>query len=152
MPSLYFTVEILFKATGDAPILKKKKWIVPTSRSIGAIIEFLRKYIKCQPQDSLASIFQWNHTNVSVVCVTCSSHYIEYWLFVAWFQFLYVNQSFAPSPDVEVGTLYDVSVHRKSLCHWICIEVCQNVFYLSFQCFGSDRKLVLHYCKSQAWG
>uniref|UniRef100_A0A8C6RA32 Ubiquitin-like protein ATG12 n=1 Tax=Nannospalax galili TaxID=1026970 RepID=A0A8C6RA32_NANGA len=38
----------------------------------------------------------------------------------------YVNQSFAPSPDQEVGTL--------------C------------KCFGSDGKLVLHYCKSQAWG
>ncbi|XP_077383031.1 ubiquitin-like protein ATG12 [Festucalex cinctus] len=40
--------------------------------------------------------------------------------------FIYVNQSFAPSPDQEVGILFD--------------------------CFGSDSKLVLHYCKSQAWG
>ncbi|XP_029441182.1 ubiquitin-like protein ATG12 [Rhinatrema bivittatum] len=40
--------------------------------------------------------------------------------------FIYVNQSFAPSPDQEMGTLYE--------------------------CFGSDGKLVLHYCKSQAWG
>ncbi|KAL6489563.1 hypothetical protein MHYP_G00033040 [Metynnis hypsauchen] len=40
--------------------------------------------------------------------------------------FIYVNQSFAPSPDQEVGVL--------------------------FECFGSDGKLVLHYCKSQAWG
>ncbi|XP_006867689.1 PREDICTED: ubiquitin-like protein ATG12-like isoform X1 [Chrysochloris asiatica] len=40
--------------------------------------------------------------------------------------FIYVNQSFAPSPDQEIGPLYE--------------------------CFGSDGKLVLHYCKSQAWG
>ncbi|KAL2083964.1 hypothetical protein ACEWY4_019482 [Coilia grayii] len=40
--------------------------------------------------------------------------------------FIYVNQSFAPSPDQEVGVL--------------------------FECFSSDGKLVLHYCKSQAWG
>ncbi|XP_032876403.1 ubiquitin-like protein ATG12 [Amblyraja radiata] len=40
--------------------------------------------------------------------------------------FIYVNQSFAPSPEQDVGTL--------------------------FECFGSDNKLVLHYCKSQAWG
>ncbi|XP_012688966.1 ubiquitin-like protein ATG12 [Clupea harengus] len=40
--------------------------------------------------------------------------------------FIYVNQSFAPSPDQEVGVL--------------------------FESFGSDGKLVLHYCKSQAWG
>ncbi|ESO89135.1 hypothetical protein LOTGIDRAFT_106494, partial [Lottia gigantea] len=40
--------------------------------------------------------------------------------------FLYVNQSFSPSPDTEIGVLFD--------------------------CFGSDGKLVLHYCKTQAWG
>ncbi|XP_062321903.1 ubiquitin-like protein ATG12 [Osmerus eperlanus] len=40
--------------------------------------------------------------------------------------FIYVNQSFSPSPDQEVGVL--------------------------FECFGSDGKLILHYCKSQAWG
>ncbi|XP_032375160.1 ubiquitin-like protein ATG12 [Etheostoma spectabile] len=40
--------------------------------------------------------------------------------------FIYVNQSFAPSPDQEVGVLFDS--------------------------FGSDGKLVLYYCKSQAWG
>ena len=40
--------------------------------------------------------------------------------------FLYVNQSFSPSLDTEVGSIFD--------------------------CFGSDGKLVLHYCKTQAWG
>ncbi|XP_011416102.2 ubiquitin-like protein ATG12 [Magallana gigas] len=40
--------------------------------------------------------------------------------------FLYVNQSFAPTPDTEIGSIFD--------------------------CFGSDGKLVLHYCKTQAWG
>ncbi|XP_044065090.1 ubiquitin-like protein ATG12 isoform X2 [Siniperca chuatsi] len=40
--------------------------------------------------------------------------------------FIYVNQSFAPSPDQDVGILFDS--------------------------FGSDGKLVLYYCKSQAWG
>ncbi|XP_077975583.1 ubiquitin-like protein ATG12 [Styela clava] len=40
--------------------------------------------------------------------------------------FLYVNQAFAPSPDRDIGTLYE--------------------------CFGGDGKLVLHYAKTQAWG
>ena len=31
------------------------------------------------------------------------------------FQFIYVNQSFAPAPDVEIGTLYDVSKHQHHL-------------------------------------
>lgn len=42
------------------------------------------------------------------------------------FQFLYVNQTFAPAPDQTVKNLYD--------------------------CYGADGKLVIHYCKSQAWG
>lgn len=40
--------------------------------------------------------------------------------------FVYVNQSFAPSPDTDIGTLFD--------------------------CFGSDGKLVIYYCRTQAWG
>ncbi|VDK81769.1 unnamed protein product [Dibothriocephalus latus] len=39
---------------------------------------------------------------------------------------LYVSQSFAPSLDTEIGTLYD--------------------------CFHADGKLILNYCKCQAWG
>uniref|UniRef100_A0A672LTB6 Ubiquitin-like protein ATG12 n=1 Tax=Sinocyclocheilus grahami TaxID=75366 RepID=A0A672LTB6_SINGR len=52
--------------------------------------------------------------------------FTECFIFLLFHQFIYVNQSFAPSPDQEVGVL--------------------------FECFGSDGKLVLHYCKSQAWG
>ncbi|CAK8684212.1 unnamed protein product [Clavelina lepadiformis] len=40
--------------------------------------------------------------------------------------FLYVNQAFAPSPDRELGTLFD--------------------------CFSANGKLVLHYATMQAWG
>lgn len=40
--------------------------------------------------------------------------------------FVYVNQSFAPSPDQSVRNLFD--------------------------CFGSDGKLVLAYCRTPAWG
>jgi len=40
--------------------------------------------------------------------------------------FFYVNQSFAPSLDQSVQNLFD--------------------------CFGSDGKLILSYCKTQAWG
>ncbi|CAH8459850.1 unnamed protein product [Heterobilharzia americana] len=40
--------------------------------------------------------------------------------------FLYVNQCFAPAMDAEIGPLYD--------------------------CFSVEGKLILHYCKTQAWG
>lgn len=86
-------VDILLKATGNAPIMKKKKWTVDAEKPIGWIIEFVKKYLKLEPEEKL---------------------------------FLYVNQTFAPSPDQVIRNLYE--------------------------CFGTDGKLVLHYCKSQAWG
>ncbi|CAH0397743.1 unnamed protein product [Chilo suppressalis] len=86
-------IDILLKATGNAPIMKKKKWAVDAEKQIGWIMEFVKKYLKLEPDEKL---------------------------------FLYVNQTFAPSPDQIVKNLYE--------------------------CFGTDGKLVLHYCKSQAWG
>nr|ADO32996.1 autophagy-like protein Atg12 [Biston betularia] len=86
-------VDILLKATGNAPIMKKKKWAVDAEKPIGWIIEFVKKYLKLEPDEKL---------------------------------FVYVNQTFAPSPDQIVKNLYE--------------------------CFSTDGKLVLHYCKSQAWG
>ena len=86
-------IDVLLKAAGDAPIMKKKKWAVDGNKPMAYLTEFIRKYIKCEPSESL---------------------------------FLYVNQTFAPSPDQILSNL--------------------------FECFGTDGKLVLHYCKSQAWG
>ncbi|KAI6654752.1 Ubiquitin-like protein ATG12 [Oopsacas minuta] len=40
--------------------------------------------------------------------------------------FLYINQCFCPSPDQEVGALFDL--------------------------YESGKKLVLHYCLTPAWG
>ncbi|CAH3037156.1 unnamed protein product [Porites evermanni] len=91
--SLKKKVEVLLKAAGDAPIMVKKKWQVDGTKQVAYIIEFIRKYIKCEPHDSL---------------------------------FVYVGQCFAPTPDQTLQNLYD--------------------------CFGADGKLVLHYCKTQAWG
>ncbi|GAB1610177.1 ubiquitin-like protein ATG12 [Argonauta hians] len=86
-------VDVLLKPAGDAPIMKKKRWAVERTMKVSSICEFIKKYIKCDPADSM---------------------------------FLYVRQSFAPSLDTPVGSLFD--------------------------CYGSDGKLVLHYCKTAAWG
>lgn len=87
-------MDVLLKATGDAPIMKKKKWSVGRDKPLGWVTEFVRKYISK------------NNAEQSV--------------------FLYINQAFAPSPDAEIGVLYD--------------------------CFGADGKLVIQYCLTQAWG
>ncbi|XP_065066045.1 autophagy protein 12-like [Rhopilema esculentum] len=86
-------VDVLLKATGDAPIMKKKKWAVDQNKQVSYLIDFIKKYIKCDPSESL---------------------------------FIYVNQTFVPPPDQLISNLYE--------------------------CFGTDGKLVLHYCKTQAWG
>ncbi|XP_058463327.1 autophagy protein 12-like [Malaya genurostris] len=86
-------IDIILHATGNAPILKQKKWAVDQEKSISAIIKFIHKYLKLEPGEKL---------------------------------FLYINQTFAPSPDQIIKNLYE--------------------------CYGANGKLVLHYAKSQAWG
>lgn len=43
-------VVFLLKAAGGAPILRKKKWVLPRSKTMGHIVEFLKKYMKLDPQ------------------------------------------------------------------------------------------------------
>lgn len=86
-------IEIFLKATGNAPILKNKKWQVHRGKKIEWIAEFLRKTLKCDPSESI---------------------------------FLYINQAFAPSPDREIGSLYES--------------------------YGVEGRLIIHYAKTEAWG
>ena len=46
-------VDLLLKATGDAPIMKKKKWSVDPDKSIAWVITFIRKYLRLNEQDNL---------------------------------------------------------------------------------------------------
>ncbi|KAK9688131.1 Ubiquitin-like autophagy protein Apg12 [Popillia japonica] len=59
-------IDIYLRPTGNAPIMKHKKWSVEADKPIGWIIDFMRKYLKLDAQERL---------------------------------FLYINQTFAPSPD-----------------------------------------------------
>lgn len=43
-------VVFLLKAAGGAPILKKKKWALPRSKTMGHIAEFLKKYLQLDSQ------------------------------------------------------------------------------------------------------
>lgn len=43
-------------------------------------------------------------------------------------QFIYVNQSFAPSPDQEVGVLFDVSVVLNGAAH-TDIQFINNIMF-----------------------
>ena len=48
-------VEVHLQATGDAPIMKQKKYKVDGEKRIDWIIAFIRKFLKLEPTDSLVS-------------------------------------------------------------------------------------------------
>ncbi|KAH0998971.1 hypothetical protein HUJ04_001349, partial [Dendroctonus ponderosae] len=43
----------LLKPTGNAPIMKKKKWTVESDKPVGWIIEFVKKYLKLDSNEKL---------------------------------------------------------------------------------------------------
>ena len=44
-------VVFLLRPAGGAPILKRKKWTVPRSKTMGQVVEFLKKYLQLDPQE-----------------------------------------------------------------------------------------------------
>lgn len=112
------------KATGNAPIMKKKKWTVSQDQHIGWISEFIKKYLKLDANERLvitSILLDFFSAQNTEKILSISSNVFNFS-----FQFLYINQTFAPAPDQTVKNLYD--------------------------CYGIDGKLVIHYCKSHAWG
>ena len=51
----FYSVEVHLQATGDAPIMKQKKYKVDGEKRIDWIIAFIRKFLKLEPTDSLVS-------------------------------------------------------------------------------------------------
>uniref|UniRef100_A0A147BE42 Ubiquitin-like protein ATG12 n=1 Tax=Ixodes ricinus TaxID=34613 RepID=A0A147BE42_IXORI len=46
-------IDVLLKATGDAPIMQKRKWAVSASMKVMDIADFIRKYLKLEQSESL---------------------------------------------------------------------------------------------------
>ncbi|KAL1505397.1 hypothetical protein ABEB36_004971 [Hypothenemus hampei] len=55
-PSDKQKVDIFLKPTGNAPIMKTKKWTVDSDKPIGWIIEFVKKYLKLETNEKLVNI------------------------------------------------------------------------------------------------
>lgn len=53
----FVSVDILLKATGNAPIMKKKKWAVDAEKPIGWIMEFVKKYLKLEADEKLVCFY-----------------------------------------------------------------------------------------------
>ena len=50
-------MDILLKATADAPVMAKRKWTVDRDKKLIWVIEFVRQYLKLDTSESLVSIF-----------------------------------------------------------------------------------------------
>lgn len=48
-------VDILLNATGNVPIMKKRKWAVEGNKPISSIMSFIHKYLKMGAEDKLVS-------------------------------------------------------------------------------------------------
>lgn len=48
-------VDILLKATGDAPILKKRKWAVEGDKDVGFVINFVKQLLKLEKHENLVN-------------------------------------------------------------------------------------------------
>lgn len=59
-------MDILLKPTGNAPIMKKKKWTVEGDKKIGWIIEFMKKYLKLESNEKLVRYLK-TPQNVSIM-------------------------------------------------------------------------------------
>ncbi|CAF3481926.1 unnamed protein product [Rotaria sp. Silwood1] len=55
-------IVFLLKAAGGAPILNRKKWALPRSKTIGHIAEFLKKYMKLDVEQQKQLFLYVNQT------------------------------------------------------------------------------------------
>lgn len=99
--------------------MRQRKWTVDYMKDINWVCKFIHKYLKLEPEEKLVST---KHED----CCASFCALAELRTFFLLFQFLYVNQTFAPSPDQNLKNLYE--------------------------CYGNQNKLTLHYSISQAWG
>lgn len=121
------SVDILLNAAGNAPIMKQRKWTVDSLKDVNWVCRFIHKYLKLDAEEKLVTnfllwfiVFKQDGPYLSINC----RHLFNF--IIACLQFLYVNQTFAPSPDQILKNLYE--------------------------CYGTQNKLTLHYSITQAWG
>ncbi|CAF2123204.1 unnamed protein product [Rotaria magnacalcarata] len=55
-------IVFLLKAVGGAPILKRQRWALPRSKTIGHIVEFLKKYMQLDAEQQKQLFIYVNQT------------------------------------------------------------------------------------------
>ena len=51
--TLLFLVTVSLKPAGNAPLLRQRKFLVERSRTVGWMIQWLKKTLKCEPEESV---------------------------------------------------------------------------------------------------
>lgn len=57
-------VDILLNATGNAPIMKTRKWAVDQEKPVSWVIRFIHKFLKLKPEDKLVSLLHESAVDV----------------------------------------------------------------------------------------
>ena len=129
-------VVVHFRAAGDAPILKKAKFMLNANYRFIVLIDFLRKHLHYKPTDALvrdhtaahAIRSQQPHSSPlsSALHLLSSLCLVRYALCCVVRQFLFCSASFSPSPDALIFDLH--------------------------ACFQLNNELVINYATQDAWG
>jgi len=60
--SLLFAVTVSLKPAGNAPLLRQRKFLVERSRTVGWMLQWLKKTLKCEPEESVVREITAHHT------------------------------------------------------------------------------------------
>lgn len=53
------SVTVSLKPAGNAPLLRQRKFLVERSRTVGWMIQWLKKTLKCEAEESVVSLVAW---------------------------------------------------------------------------------------------
>lgn len=81
-------VEILLRAVGDAPVLKKNKFKLNRTQKIAFVSDFLRKATKCEEDERIFLVKKMG--------ILSKYNCIQY-----------IHQAFSPTMDSPIGILFD---------------------------------------------
>ena len=66
-------VTVSLKPAGNAPMLSKKKFLVERNRTVGWIHQWLKKHLKCEPDESIVSNYHV-YQNPMSICANVHVH------------------------------------------------------------------------------
>ena len=133
---------ILLKSVGNAPVLKKDKFMLGKTTKLRHDFDTISK-----------RMYDTNYPDFRTFLKSWKSYVINF-LSKKMCEpderiFIYIHQSFSPTPDTSVGLLFDnYSRYDKEIL--LPVDILYRKRFLIF--YFSDGKLVLHYSKSPAWG